>query len=76
MAQLTIYLSAETRRRIERAARKAKTSVSKWVTERLEDALSSEWPSGYFELFGSLADERLERPPQPVPGDDARREKL
>jgi len=36
-------------------------------TMRPGDSLSApvaEWPEGYFELFGSLRDANLERPPQ------------
>jgi hypothetical protein len=74
--QLTIYLDRETRERIEQAARSAHVSVSQWVKARLRQALSNDWPAGYFELFGSLSDGDLERPPQ-VPGEhDVARESL
>lgn len=76
MAQLTIYLDERVRKRIETAARKAKSSVSQWVKERLEDALDKDWPKDYFELFGSLANDNLERPSQLDLADDVRREKL
>ncbi len=76
MAQLTIYLDDETRRRIERAASRASTSVSRWVKHKLEDALERQWPEGYFEQFGRLADSDLERPAQPEEHNDVAREPL
>jgi hypothetical protein len=76
MAQLTIYVDARTRDKIHAAARRANESVSTWVKDRLERAIAREWPAGYFELFGSLADTDLERPAQPSPGDDRAREPL
>ena len=76
MAQLTVYIDDTTRRQIEAAARQANTSVSQWVKQKLTNALTHDWPVGYFDLFGSLAQERLERPTQPGPGGDVPREKL
>jgi hypothetical protein len=34
------------------------------VTVRPQNPISADWPTGYFELFGSIADETLVRPPQ------------
>ena len=76
MAQLTVYIDDETRQRIEVAARQAETSVSQWVKERLSTALDTEWPKGYFDLFGSLRRVDFESPPVPRPEDDATRESL
>ena len=76
MAQLTVYIDDETRRRIELAARRANTSVSQWVKERLSSALETEWPRGYFDLFGALKDADLERPAQPGSAEDVDRELL
>lgn len=65
MAQITFYVDDETRSRIETAAARAGASVSAWIKRKLEGALDDEWPDGYFDLFGSLRDGDLERPPQP-----------
>ncbi len=56
MAQLTIYLDNSTLKKIEAAATEESISVSKWVRQRLEQALTHEWPSSYFSLFGALKD--------------------
>jgi len=76
MAKLTVYIDDETRRRIAIAAKRADTSVSQWVKERLSSALETEWPDGYFELLGSLAGVGIERPPQLRPDDDVPRESV
>lgn len=76
MAQLTVYIDDETRLRIEVAARRADVSVSQWVKQRLTSALQTEWPTGYFEMFGTLPDGELERPPQGRFADEASREPL
>jgi hypothetical protein len=73
---MTIYIDAETARRVERAARKTGASVSAWVKERLTEALDDRWPPRYFDLFGKLADSELKRPEQPRMTLDAKRERL
>jgi plasmid stability protein len=74
MAQLTVYIDDDTRKRIEVAARRANTSVSQWVKERLSSALETEWPNRYFELLGALKGVNIERAPQLRPEDDVNRE--
>ena len=76
MAQLTIYIDDETLNKVEKSAKLAKVSVSRWVRDRLSSIIEAEWPEGYFELFGSLSTEDFERPEQPVLGSDAPREPL
>jgi hypothetical protein len=73
MAQLTIYLDEDTVRRVERAAKQSGSSVSAWVKERLTDALDDRWPPGFFDLFGTLRDQDLERPAQLDPALDIKR---
>lgn len=74
MAQLTVYLDEKIRRQIERAAREGSVSVSRWVKEKLTEALERDWPTGYFDLFGSLKDVDFARPEQPPLSSDAPRE--
>lgn len=75
MAQVTIYLDDETLKRVERAAKKTGTSISAWVKGRLVTSLDDDWPAGYFDLLGSLADSDLERP-KPSPARDVPRRRL
>ena len=76
MAQLTIYIDDETLGKIEKSARQNKNSISAWVKKRLTGSLASDWPAGYFDLFGSLRNKGFERPSQPDPKIDRRRESL
>lgn len=76
MAQVTIYLNDEIAHRVESAAKEAGVSTSSWVRARLEQSLSQQWPEGYFNLFGCLADSDLERPEQPSLALDLPREAL
>ena len=74
MAQLTVYIDEETRKKIEIAAKNANASISQWVKARLAEALQQTWPENYFELFGSLSGSDLRRPPQPRFQDDTPRQ--
>lgn len=76
MPQLTVYIDEDILKKIQIAAKIEHYSVSKWVKNKLTEALINTWPKDYFELFGSLAEEQFERPEQLKPGDDVRREKL
>lgn len=76
MAQLTLYVDEETRRKIEEAARQANLSVSRWVVTTLVRSLALTWPQGYFELFGSLRSGDLERPEQGNFEEDSPREEM
>lgn len=56
MAHLTIYLNDDTERRVRKAARAAKVSVSKWVAERVTKSVETSWPPEFLALAGSFAD--------------------
>ncbi len=60
MSQLTIYLDDESIKKIENAAALERSSVSKWVKKRLIQSLENQWPTNYFSLFGSLAENDLQ----------------
>ena len=76
MAQLTVYIDEETLKKIEKAALGEGASISKWVKRKLTEVMESRWPRDYFQLFGSLAGERLRRPDSLHVKDDAKRERL
>ena len=78
MAQLTIYLDAETQRRAKLAARREGKSLSRWARENLSRAADEGkvWPSGYFDLFGSIDDPSF-KIPEELPADaESQREQL
>lgn len=61
MAQLTIYLDQETEKRVKKAARASKESVSRWARRCLSRAATpDDWPEGHFEILGSLAESPLQ----------------
>ncbi len=76
MGQLTVYMDNDTLKRIGAAAKREGESISRWVKKRLLSAFRKTWPEGYFDLFGSLKDERFERPKQGHFSQDTRRAKL
>ena len=58
MAQLAIYLDDGTAKRLEVEARKAGKSRSAWVRELVAERLEDRLPDWWFELLGTLEDDR------------------
>ena len=56
MGQVTIYLNDKAERRVKSAARKAGVSVSRWVSELVENRTRSDWPTEVRELAGAWPD--------------------
>ncbi len=76
MAQISIQLDASTLKTLEMTAAKNRTSVSKWIKDRIRIGLKQEWPENYFSLFGLLDEEDLVEPPE-IPFEyEAQREHL
>ena len=65
MPQLSLYLDDGTLKLVERAAKLNNTSISKWVRGKVLQSLKNEWPDGYFDLFGAVADSSLDAPAEP-----------
>lgn len=78
MSQLTIYLDEETREKAGRAAEREGLSLSRWARNQLAAAADEgkQWPEGYFELAGSIADESFKAPGDLRYKDDSQRELL
>lgn len=76
MAQLSLYIDQDTLKKVEKAAKMEKTSISKWVCQKLRLALSNEWPDNYFELFGSIKDHSFNLEKKLSFNDDTKREAL
>ena len=77
MAQLTIYLDTESHRLVEEAASREGSSLSRWARVRLVAAARpTGWPDRFFDLFGSISDERFEEPEDLAWKDDATRIEL
>jgi hypothetical protein len=65
MPQLSIYLDEETAALLDRAVSISGTSVSKWVGRQIRESLKTQWPDGYFHLFGSVTDPSFTEPEEP-----------
>ncbi len=62
MPQVSLYIDKETLGKIEKLARKSKTSISKWVGNNLKKIIEDDYPEDFFTLFGSIQDETFTRP--------------
>jgi len=56
VAHLTIYLSADVEKRVRKAAKASKLSVSKWVAERVTQSVETSWPPEFLALAGAFPD--------------------
>ncbi len=76
MPQISLYVTEPDLAKIEDAAARANTSISKWVLSKVLPHLEPVYPLGYEDLFGSVEDKTFTRPPQGSFSDDAKREAL
>ena len=76
MPQISLYFDETLARAIGDGASKNNISVSKYVSTILYQHINDEWPEGYFEVLGSLAESTLRRPMQPNTALNAPREQL
>ncbi len=56
MAQLTLYLDAETEAKLRDAAKSEGISQSQWVARLIRERTSSQWPESVLKLAGTWAD--------------------
>ena len=56
MAHLTIYLTDDVERRVRKAAKAAKVSVSRWVADRVSKSVEASWPPEFLALAGAFPD--------------------
>ncbi len=56
MGQVTIYLDQDTERRARAAARAGGVSLSKWVANRIQQGVRTEWPEAVRALAGAWTD--------------------
>ncbi len=76
MPQLSLYIDDETLSKIETAAKINRTSISKWVSERLKESLANSWPENYASLFGSIDDDSFNTEKRKDFSNDSKREEL
>lgn len=56
MGQVTIYLDAETEKKMKTFVQEAKISKSKWISSLIQQKTSSEWPESIKKLAGAWQD--------------------
>ncbi len=56
MAQVTLYLDEETKKRVRKAAKAAGMSQSRWLAELVRQRTAMEWPAEVRELAGTWPD--------------------
>jgi hypothetical protein len=67
MSQLTVYMSDELIRELKQRARRARTSVSAYLTALVRRETSPPtWSRSFLSAFGAWKDEGIDRPP-PLP---------
>ena len=57
MPQLSLYIDEKTLKRISLAAKIENLSISKFVVQKLNEAMHDRWPENYNRLFGSIVDD-------------------
>ena len=56
MGQVTIYIDADTEKKMIASAKAAKISKSKWITQVIKEKVTSEWPASVVNLAGAWED--------------------
>jgi len=56
MGQVTIYLDAETEKKMKTFLQEAKISKSKWISSLIQQKTTSEWPERIKKLAGAWQD--------------------
>jgi len=76
MPQISLYIDAETLRKVENAASRRNLSISEWVAEQIRTKVGPVYHEGFETLFGCVEDDSFERPSQLVFDQDSTRESL
>jgi hypothetical protein len=62
MPQISLYIDDKTLKKVENAAKRQHTSISKWVAEQLRSRVDPAYPAQFEDLFGSIKDETFIEP--------------
>ncbi len=76
MGQVTIYLDAETEKKMINIVKKSGISKSKWIAALIKEKTADTWPDHIIELAGAWKDFPTVEDIRSGMGDDARREPL
>ena len=76
MPQISLYIDEKTLKKVENAAKRQKTSISKWVAEQIRSRVEPAYPVDFEALFGSIADDTFMEPEEISFGSDVAREEM
>ena len=76
MAQVTLYLDEETKKRVRKAAKAVGLSQSRWLSELVRQRTATEWPAEVRELAGAWPDFPESDELRRSSGRDVRRERF
>lgn len=76
MGQVTIYLDAETEKKMLRIVKESGVSKSKWIARLIREKASAMWPESVMGMAGSWSDLPMAEDLRKEPGRDAEREPL
>ncbi len=76
MGQVTIYLDAETEKKMINIVKKSGISKSKWIAALIKEKTADTWPDHIIELAGAWKDFPTVEDIRSDMGNDARRERL
>jgi hypothetical protein len=62
MPQISLYIDDKTLKKVENAAKRQHTSISKWVADQLRSRVDPAYPAYFEDLFGSIIDESFVEP--------------
>jgi hypothetical protein len=57
MPQISLYIDEKTLKKVEDAALRQHTSISKWVAEQIRSRVEPAYPINFESLFGSIVDD-------------------
>ena len=76
MGQITIYLDAETEKRLSRAIKNSGISKSRWIADLIKEKVATSWPDNIAALAGAWSDMPTAEEIRKDFGEDVQREPL
>ncbi len=76
MGQITIYLDAETEKRLTRAIKNGGISRSRWIADLIKEKVATSWPENVAALAGAWSDMPTAEEIRKGFGKDVKREPL
>jgi len=76
MPQISLYIDEKTLKKVENAAKRQKTSISKWVAEQIRSRVEPAYPVNFEALFGSITDDTFMKPEDISFSSDLAREEM